>query len=102
MRRLMESRARYATTPEPVTRRSRHTHSRARACWRQVHFIERTEQYDSKGSLLGMESALEQVIGVASKLQELLSSLAVDHNYLSRMAAQEGQPQWEEDAMLSK
>ena len=67
-----------------------------------VHFNERAEQYDSKATLLQMEGAMDHVIGLATKLHELLGSLAVDQNYLSRVAAQEGQPQWEEEAMLSK
>jgi hypothetical protein len=49
---------------------------------RQVHFIERSEQHDSKGALLDMEGALEQVIGLATKLHGLLGSLSVDQNYL--------------------
>ena len=67
-----------------------------------VHFIERTEQYDSRETLLAMESSLEQAIGLASKLQALHASLSTDHNYLARLNAHEGQPQWEEEAMLSK
>jgi len=61
-----------------------------------VHFVERPEQYDSKSAVLAMEGALEQVIGLASKLHGLLGSLSVDNNYLSRVSAQEGQPvQWD-------
>jgi len=54
-----------------------------------VHFIERSEQHDSKGALLDMEGALEQVIGLATKLHGLLGSLSVDQNYLARVSAQE-------------
>ena len=68
----------------------------------QVVFIERYEQYDSKGTLLAMEDAMQHVIGMATKLHGLLSPLSVDQNYLARVSTQEGQPQWEEEAMLSK
>ena len=68
-----------------------------------VHFIERTEQYDSKAAVLAMEAAMQQVVGLATKLHTLLGSLAVDQNFLARVSATEGQPQWaEEEAMLSK
>ena len=68
----------------------------------QVHFIDRYEQFDSKASLLGLESAMEQAVGMATKLHGVLASLSVDHNYLARAVTAEAQPQWEEEAMLSK
>ena len=67
-----------------------------------VHFVERSEQYDSPETLLAMEASLVQAIGLAGKLQALHSSLSTDHNYLARLNAHEGQPQWEEETMLSK
>lgn len=67
-----------------------------------VHFLERDERYDTTETLLSMEDALEKAIGLAGKLHELHSSLAIDQHYLARVASQERQPQWDEEAMLAK
>ena len=66
-----------------------------------VLFRERSEQYDSKDSLVAMEAALGKAISLASRLHELHGSLSVDQNYLMRMSTHErSQPQFDEDAML--
>jgi len=67
-----------------------------------VHFLERPEQYDSKGTLLAMEAGLQQAITLASKLHELHGSLSVDHNYQARATQERHQAQggWDEESMM--
>lgn len=68
-----------------------------------VHFLEKAENYDSHEAVKLMETALGGAISLAAKLQDLHSSLAVDQNYLARIATQDRQPQWgDEESLLSK
>jgi len=77
-----------------------------------VHFMERAEKYDTQATLLALERAMNQAVELASKLYEVHDSLAVDQNYLARVAqfsrgggggsAGGVAAGWEDDAMLSK
>jgi len=67
-----------------------------------VHFLERAETYDSPETLAMMERALQSAIALNSKLHELHNSLCTDSLYLARVSAQDRQPQWDEEAVLSK
>jgi len=68
-----------------------------------VHFLERPEHYDSHEAVKLMEGALGGAISLATKLQDLHSTIATDRNYLARVSAQDRQPQWnEEESLLSK
>ena len=67
-----------------------------------VHFLEQPERYDTHATLVAMESALQSAMHLAGTLNELHNSLATDQHYLARTAVQERQPQWDEEALLSK
>jgi COP9 signalosome complex subunit 3 len=68
-----------------------------------VHFLERGEHYHTHETMQTMERALQGAIGLAGKLHELHSSLAIDQHYLARISTQERlQPQWDDEAMLAK
>ena len=64
---------------------------------RQVHFIDRPEQFDSVASVAQMEASLGKVVGLAQRLHEMHCTLATDPQYLSRIATQERQPRWDEE-----
>lgn len=49
-----------------------------------------------------MERALQGAIALNSKLHDLHNSLCTDSAYLARVSAQDRQPQWDEEAVLSK
>jgi len=67
-----------------------------------VQFDEREERFDSHDAAAVMEASIGRAIALAQKLQQTNVQLTTDHNYLSRIASQERQPRWEEDAMLAK
>ena len=46
-----------------------------------------------------MERSLQAAISLSTKLSELHASLSTDPHYLARIATQERQPQWDEDAL---
>ena len=79
--------------------------------------MERAEKYDTQATLLALERAMNQAVELAGKLYEVHDSLAVDQNYLARVAqfsrgggggggggagAGGVAAGWEDDAMLSK
>eukprot|EP00966_Prymnesium_polylepis_P242329 5604101-Prymnesium_polylepis.1 len=66
-----------------------------------VQFDEREERFDSHDAAAVMEASIGRAIALAQKLQQTNVQLTTDHNYLSRIASQERQPRWEEDAMLA-
>ena len=63
-----------------------------------VHFHERQDRFDSQAAVGTMEDAIARALALAKKLQETNAQLATDQNYLSRIASQERQPRWEDDA----
>ena len=67
-----------------------------------VHFTEKLEQFDSNAAAALLEEKICGAIGLAKKLHELHAQLSSDANYLSRVASQEKQSRWDDDAMLSK
>jgi len=67
-----------------------------------VQFHERQDRFDSQGAVAVMEENLARTIALAQKLQETNVQLATDTNYLSRIASQERQPRWEDEAALAK
>ena len=74
-----------------------------RAPWQgMVQFHERQDRFDSQGAVAVMEENLARTIALAQKLQETNVQLATDTNYLSRIASQERQPRWEDEAALAK
>lgn len=67
-----------------------------------VQFNERQERFDSPGAAAVMEQNIDRAIALAQKLHETNIQLATDSNYLSRIASQERQSRWEDDAVMAK
>ena len=67
-----------------------------------VQFHERQERFDSQGAVAVMEENIGRAISLAHKLQETNVQLSTDTNYLSRIASQERQPRWEDEAAMAK
>jgi len=67
-----------------------------------VHFLEPPERYDSHANAVSMEGVLRGTITLAAKLSDLHASLATDQHYLARVASQDRQPQFDDEAVHSK
>lgn len=68
-----------------------------------VFFHESPEHYDSHATVVAIEGAMDRVVGVAGKLQDLYAQVATDTNYLTRSATSQerGQP-FGDETMLAK
>ena len=67
-----------------------------------VHFLERSEKFDSHTTAVQLETALQSAISLAGRMEELHASLLTDQHYLARVTSKERQPQWDDDTALSK